>query len=66
MALMSAQLRSSALASADYDPITQTLTLNWLRGQSTTYDNVPQEIFEGLKDAASPGAYYHAIIKDQF
>jgi hypothetical protein len=59
-------LSSSFLRSASYDPDTRTLDIGMDTGQTYTFENVPQDIFEGLRDAGSPGNFYHQNIKGRF
>jgi len=59
-------LNSSWLSMASYDTDDETLTVTTNSGQDYTHENVPQDIFEGLRDADSPGAYYHANIKGKY
>lgn len=58
-----ANLGSSVLSRASYDSDTQTLTITFRKGGSYTYEGVPQDVFEGLRDADSPGQYYSTQIK---
>jgi hypothetical protein len=60
------RLQSSALQGADYDPDTSQLTISFRSGKSYTFENVPERVFTELQDAASPGAYFHQYIKDQY
>lgn len=60
------ELTSTALRSASYDPELQELDLRFTNGSLHTYENVPEAVFNGLRDAPSPGSYYHANIKDKF
>jgi KTSC domain len=66
MTVWSSPLRSSALASAQYDDQTEELTLTFVSGWSYTYENVPEEIYERLLSDRSPGRFYMAYIKDQY
>ena len=59
-------LRSTSLASADYDPSTLELLITFSNGRSYSYSEVPKEVYDGLLGASSPGAYYHANIKDNY
>ena len=60
------QLSSTALRSCAYDGETQALDVTFASGRVFTYEGVPQDVFEGLRDAPSPGSYYHANIKDAY
>ena len=57
---------STAISSANYDAGQQALTITFKTGASYTYDNVPQDIYDGLVQADSPGSYWRSSIKDQF
>jgi hypothetical protein len=59
-------LRSSNLASADYDEETRTLTVTFKSGSVYTYNDADEGTYLGLLSAASPGAYFAANIKDRF
>ena len=56
-------LRSSAIASAEYDGITQTLTINFRNGGSYDYPDTPISTFHNLCRAPSPGRFYIDNIK---
>lgn len=56
-------LQSTSLRSATYDPDTQDLDITFKTGMTYTYEKVPQDVFEGLRDAPSAGQYFHANIK---
>lgn len=57
-------LSSSALSSAEYDPDSESLTIDFTDGNSHTYDGVDASTFVGLVSAASPGAYFNANIRN--
>lgn len=57
-------LSSSWLSSCEYDDETRTLTITTVRGESYDHHNVPEEVYQGLVEAASPGKYWHMEIKD--
>lgn len=64
--MLTAQLRSSNLASASYDPDIETLTVEFNSGAIYSYSGVPQAVYEGLVSAPSPGRYFAAAIKDAY
>jgi hypothetical protein len=66
MTIHNITLSSTALAGATYDTEMEELTITFVSGGSYTYNDVPEDIFEGLKNAGSPGRYWHAFIKDQY
>lgn len=63
MALEHAELDSSVLARASYDPDTEQLNIWFRNGRSYTHEGVPPDAFAGLCDAQSPGSYYNSAIK---
>ncbi len=56
-------VRSSNLAAVGYDPATATLVIRFRSGDVYQYDLVPGSIYRGLRAAASPGAYFAAVIR---
>lgn len=56
-------LNSSQIHSAEYDEDGQTMTVHFHSGGSYHYYGVPQEVFEGLRNAESAGKYLHANVK---
>ena len=66
MTIKTEQLSSTALASATYDDENLDLSITFVSGGTYTHSNVPQEIFDGLVSASSPGKYWHSNIKDQY
>lgn len=61
--MTSRPLRSSAIASAGYDPDTRTMEVEFTSGRSYTHQDVPPEVYEGLLSASSPGRFYNEQIK---
>jgi KTSC domain-containing protein len=59
-------LKSSNLASAEYDAETQSLTITFKSGATYTYSDVSETIYEGLLSAASPGSYFASNIRDAY
>ena len=57
---------SSNLMSVDYNPLTQTLTVQFHGGRVYEYYGVPQNIFDGLISAASKGRFHHRYIKNSY
>jgi hypothetical protein len=57
------QLSSSLIVRANYDPETETLSLQFANGRVYTYDDVPVSVYTGLLEADSPGRYYHQNIR---
>lgn len=63
MPFQHASLSSSALTSATYDDETRELSVMFHSGRSYTHPGVPQEVFDQLRQAPSPGAFYNQQIK---
>ena len=59
-------IRSTSIASADYDENTEELVIIFHNGREYSYSGVPKDVYEGLVKASSPGAYYNAVIRNQF
>lgn len=66
MARTTFPLVSAALESATYDDASQDLDITFAGGRRFTYHDVPQDVAEGLRDATSPGSFFHNRIKDQY
>jgi len=56
-------VESSNLASVGYDSVTSTLEIEFHSGAIYQCFAVPQEIYDGLMNAASKGSYFHHNIK---
>ena len=56
-------LRSTAIASAGYDPDTRTLEVEFVNGRTYTHPDVPQAVYDALVSAPSPGRFYTDNIK---
>ena len=60
-------VRSSALARVSYDGATRTLSATFRdSGRTYVYQDVPQEVYDGLIAADSLGGYFNACIRDHF
>jgi len=57
---------SSSIASIGYDEDSQTLQVEFHNGSNYQYFDIPQAIFEGLRDAASAGQYLNQNIKGAY
>ena len=57
------QVSSSDIASIGYDPVTQTLEIEFHSGGIYQYSNVLESIYSGLVSAGSHGKYFHQHIK---
>jgi len=56
-------VESSNIVSIGYDPVTSTLEIEFHSGAIYQYFAVPQEIYDGLMNARSKGAFFHQFIK---
>ena len=57
---------SSNLSSVGYDPVTQTLEIEFHGGRVYQYSGVPESVHGGLMGAASQGSYFHENIRDKY
>jgi hypothetical protein len=64
--MLTAEFESAALKYATYDPKKKHLTITFNSGHATTYQDVPEEVFRGLKSAKSAGGYFHKCIRSVF
>jgi KTSC domain len=60
------ELNSSAIAFAEYDDETETLSITFRSGQTYDLNGVPEDIAQGLFDSSSPGTYWHTVLKDNY
>lgn len=59
-----APLNSSMLEGVHYDPDTRVLTAKYRNGATYTHHDIPAEKHAALMEAASPGSYFNAKIRD--
>ena len=60
-------VQSSAIEQVSYDPDAQTLIATFREsGRTYVYDEVPEEVYDGLLFADSLGTYFNAHIRDCF
>ena len=59
-------VNSSNLRSVGYNPMTETLTIQFHSGHVYEYYYVPQHVYEGLMFASSKGKYHHRHIKNSY
>jgi hypothetical protein len=59
-------IASTNIAEAGYDPATSTLRVRFMGGGLYDHYMVPEEVWAGLRTAASAGRYYATIIKNVF
>lgn len=59
-------VNSSNLRAVGYNPMTETLTIQFHSGRIYEYYYVPQHVYEGLMFASSKGKYHHRYIKNSY
>jgi hypothetical protein len=57
---------SSVIRHFTYHAATSTLRVIFVSGEVYEYENVPQEIYAGLKQSASKGTYLNRFIKPHY
>jgi len=57
---------SSLLSSFGYDADEKTLQVTFNKGGTYVYSDVPEDVYEGMKEADSVGKYFLAHIKDRY
>lgn len=57
---------SSNIEAIGYSPIDKKLRVDFLNGTSYVYDNVPQNVAQGLQDASSHGQYFNTNIRNAY
>ena len=57
---------SSVIQSFVYDKEEQRLVVRFVSGKVYTYDDVPAEVAEGFRAAASKGTYFNDVVRDRF
>lgn len=60
------QVESSHIASIGYDPDSETLEIEFVKGELYQYYNVPKYVFDELMSASSHGTYLAANIKGTY
>lgn len=62
----SSLLESTNLSQADFDPMMNTLTIGFVNGTVYEYYGVPEETYQNLLDASSPGKFFLSQIKGKY
>jgi hypothetical protein len=57
---------STVIASYDYEPATETLTIKFVSGLSYAYLKVPEEVFQTFKNYREKGVYLNKHIKNKY
>jgi hypothetical protein len=63
---MSKVAQSSHLQSYEYDPNTQTLTVQFVNGSVYQYDGVPITEFHNMAQSGGAGTYFWAKIRNNY
>lgn len=66
MTILETRVQSTAISYVRYDTDDETMDVTFTGGQTYTHSNVPQKVFEDLRDSGSPGQYYHRNIKGRY
>lgn len=59
-------IQSASIGAIGYDPRTRELYIDFLQTGRYIYQNVPQEVYDGLMMSGSKGAYLHNQIKPRY
>lgn len=59
-------LNSSNLRGYEYQSDTRLLKVTFMSGRTYVYQDVPQDVADGLGSADSPGKYFNSSIKDTY
>jgi hypothetical protein len=57
---------STVIRSLEYDPEQQTLTIDYVSGQTYLYKGVPENVYKNLRASRVKGRYLHFFIKDKY
>jgi hypothetical protein len=57
---------STVIRSYEYDAATGTLLIRFVSGSVYAYHNVPQDVFEKLKQFREKGIFYNQEIKNKY
>lgn len=60
------RVKSSMMTAIDYDDDRRELDITFVGGKTYRYFEVPSDIYDGLLDAESKGAFFNEHIKDRF
>ena len=60
------KVNSSNLRAVGYNPMTETLTIQFHSGSIYEYYHVPLYVYTGLMSAPSKGKYHHRHIKNSY
>ena len=58
---------STSISHCDFDDDSNTLKIKFKTSDKEhEYQNCPKEIYIGLKNASSPGQYFHKVIRNNY
>jgi hypothetical protein len=60
------QIDSTHISNVEYDETEQTLTVDFVKGGSYIYFDVPKDVYDGMFLAESASVYFRQNIKDVF
>jgi len=63
---VSSSLESSLIREVVYDPFMNVMTVHFKNGGTYDYLEVPEETYQSLLEAPSPGKFFHTDIKNKF
>lgn len=63
MTIQRSSFSSSAISGAEYDDDLQTLSVTFTSGRTYTLKNVPQDVYDQFAGTASPGRFWHDVLK---
>lgn len=58
--------QSSMIQEGTYDPQEKTLSITFINGQTYQAEDVPPVVWQGLKQAVSPGRHFREAIRPLF
>jgi len=59
-------VNSKAISAIGYDPQTKIMKITFKGTGTYDFCGVPQNVFDGLKNAISKGSYYNTHIRDRY
>jgi hypothetical protein len=59
-------VQSSAITAVGYDADTRRMRITFKQGRTYEFCSVPPEVYQGLINASSVGAYYDKEIRDRY
>ena len=66
MAEWSRSVYSSMVSTVSYDPDTSELSIEWVKGGTSIFSGVPEDVAQSLSNAPSVGRTIHTQIKPNY